>query len=86
MAGGALYRALCAASLIGTALSAPAIEVQPRATGSLDAWLAKQTPYALESVFANIGADGAKVPGAGAGIAVASPSKSEPDCKFELEG
>lgn len=82
---GTLYRVLGAASLIGAALSVTAIDVQPRATGSLDAWLAKQTPYALEGVLANIGDDGSKVPGAGKGIPVASPSKSEPDCKFKAE-
>lgn len=82
---GVLYRALGAVSIFGIALAVPTIDVQPRATGSLDEWLEKQTPYALESVLANIGDDGSKVPGAGKGIPVASPSKSEPDCKFGPE-
>ncbi|OJD26724.1 hypothetical protein ACJ73_01894 [Blastomyces percursus] len=51
----------------------------PHATGSLDAWIAKASPHALQALLANIGADGAKVKGAAAGIVVASPSKKDPD-------
>ncbi|KLJ06931.1 glucoamylase [Blastomyces silverae] len=51
----------------------------PHATGSLDAWIAKASPHALQVLLANIGADGAKVKGAAAGIVVASPSKKDPD-------
>ncbi|EEH45565.2 uncharacterized protein PADG_01715 [Paracoccidioides brasiliensis Pb18] len=53
-----------------------------KATGSLDAWIAKESPYALQALLANIGADGAKAKGAAAGIVIASPSKSDPDYFF----
>lgn len=47
---------------------------------SLDRWLEAQEQIALDGVLANIGPNGSKVEGAAAGIVVASPSKSEPDC------
>ena len=50
------------------------------ATEPLDSWLARQTPYALDGVLNNLGADGAKSIGANPGSVVASPSKAHPDC------
>lgn len=67
-------------SLAATAFALPAQDVlEPRATGSLDSWLAAESPVALQGILANIGANGAKVAGAKSGIVVASPSKSNPD-------
>ncbi|KAK4629324.1 Glucoamylase I [Fulvia fulva] len=54
-------------------------DLRPRATGSLESWLAAESPVALQRILNNIGSSGAKVPGAKAGIIVASPSKSNPD-------
>ncbi|KAK4498647.1 hypothetical protein PRZ48_009157 [Zasmidium cellare] len=66
--------------LAATALALPAQDVlEPRATGSLDSWLAAESPVALQGILANIGGNGAKVAGAKSGIVVASPSKSNPD-------
>ncbi|KAJ9376288.1 CAZyme family GH15 and CBM20 [Paecilomyces variotii] len=62
-----------------TAVVPPRAPVTPRATGSLDSWLATESPYALQGVLANIGPDGADASGASSGIVIASPSKSNPD-------
>lgn len=53
---------------------------RPLLTNPLDAWIAKESSYALQALLANIGAEGAKAKGAVAGIVVASPSKKDPDC------
>lgn len=53
-----------------------------RDEASLDAWLAAESPYALEGVLNNIGADGGKVQRASPGIVVASPSKNDPNCEY----
>lgn len=47
-------------------------------------WITKEKQIALEKVLNNIGPDGSEVAGAAAGIVVASPSKSYPDCKSSL--
>ena len=66
-----------------TALAAPApSSLEARATGSLTSWLASESPIALQGVLNNIGASGAKVPGASNGIVVASPSTNDPDYFF----
>ncbi|KAF2968955.1 hypothetical protein GQX73_g4591 [Xylaria multiplex] len=46
---------------------------------SLDAFIAKQRALSLQNVLNNIGPDGSRVPGAGAGVIVASPSTVNPD-------
>lgn len=78
-----LAQILSAVSVIQgtTAVVPPRAPVTPRATGSLDSWLATESPYALQGVLANIGPDGADASGASSGIVIASPSKSDPDCK-----
>ncbi|EME79485.1 glycoside hydrolase family 15 carbohydrate-binding module family 20 protein [Pseudocercospora fijiensis CIRAD86] len=62
----------------GTALQLPEA-LGPRATGTLESWLAAEGPIALQGILNNIGSSGSKVSGASAGIIVASPSKSNPD-------
>ncbi|KAJ9249827.1 CAZyme family GH15 and CBM20 [Paecilomyces variotii] len=76
-----LAQILSAVSVIQgtTAVVPPRAPVTPRATGSLDSWLATESPYALQGVLANIGPDGADASGASSGIVIASPSKSDPD-------
>lgn len=51
------------------------------AQSPIDDFLAKQRIISRQSILDNIGPDGAKVPGAGAGLVVASPSKKDPDCE-----
>lgn len=46
----------------------------------LGEYIADKRPDALQSVLDNIGPNGAQVPGAAAGLVVASPSKHDPDC------
>lgn len=62
------------------ALSSPE-NIQERATGSLSSWLSSENTVALQGVLNNIGASGSKASGASAGVVVASPSKSNPDCE-----
>ncbi|KAI0914778.1 carbohydrate-binding module family 20 protein [Ustulina deusta] len=50
----------------------------PRTDG-LDAFVKKQRAISLQSVLNNIGPDGSRVPGAGAGVIVASPSTVNPN-------
>lgn len=59
-----------------------AAEFALRATGSLDSWLATETPIALQGVLNNIGSSGAFTNGADEGIVIASPSMQDPDCKL----
>ena len=54
-----------------------------RVTGTLDAFIASESPLALQGVLNNIGPNGSKAPGAGSGIVAASPSTSNPDCKSQ---
>jgi hypothetical protein len=68
--------------LLGAAFALPSPEnIQERATGSLASWLSSENTVALQGVLANIGASGSKASGASAGVVVASPSKSDPNCK-----
>jgi glucoamylase len=53
-------------------------------TGTLDSWIAQESPFALEGILANIGSSGSQVSGAASGIVIASPSKSNPDCMFNI--
>lgn len=53
----------------------------PQAKG-LDAFVEKQRAISLQGVLNNIGPDGSLVPGAAAGVIVASPSTVNPNCEF----
>ncbi|KAK0630639.1 Six-hairpin glycosidase-like protein [Bombardia bombarda] len=46
---------------------------------TVDAFIATEREIALKGVLANIGPNGTKVPGAAAGIVIASPSKTDPN-------
>lgn len=48
---------------------------------SVDSFIETQTPISWRKLLCNIGDSGCAVPGAGRGVVVASPSKSNPDCK-----
>lgn len=48
---------------------------------SLDPFVTQEKSIALQGALNNIGPNGSKVPGASAGIVVASPSTVNPDCK-----
>ena len=57
-----------------------AADLVPRFTGTLDEYLAFEHPVAVQGILDNIGPDGRLVPGAQAGVVVASPSTVDPDC------
>lgn len=69
---------LAALSLFGHGLSSPS---QLRAR-DLESFIATEREIAYKGVLANIGANGARVAGAAAGIVVASPDKFDPDCEY----
>ena len=55
------------------------VHLEKRAT--VDDFIATESPIAYAGVIANIGSSGSKVSGAASGVVIASPSKSNPDCK-----
>jgi len=58
------------------AVAAPA-EIGAR---DLSSFISSERAISLQGALNNIGPDGSKVPGAGAGFVVASPSQVNPDC------
>jgi glucoamylase len=73
-----VLRALPAALLLVGAQGSPVAEKRQT---SVDDYIKNQADISIKGVLANIGADGSKAQGAAAGIVVASPSKSNPDCE-----
>lgn len=69
---------LALANLVGCGLAA-----WPQ-DADVDSFITTERGIALTGALANIGPNGAAVPGAGPGIVVASPSKKDPDCKFTI--
>ena len=68
---------LTALSLVGQGLASPS-QLRRR---DVDSYVAAEREVAYKGVLANIGANGAKVKGASAGLVVASPDKEDPDCE-----
>jgi glucoamylase len=69
------------AALLFTGAQGSPVNSQRRQT-SVDGFVKSQADISIKGVLANIGTDGSKAQGASAGIVVASPSKSNPDCKY----
>lgn len=67
---------------LSLAISSTRARYGERATGSLDSFIASESPIALQGVLNNIGPAGSKAVGVDSGLVVASPSKMDPDCKF----
>ena len=78
--------ALAASLWFQLCLSLPAdhLRLGERATGSLASFIASESPIALQGVLNNIGNTGSKAPGAWAGITIASPSTSNPNCMLPI--
>lgn len=72
-----VFQALVASLLVGDAHGSPLDTRQ----SSVDTFVTSQRSVSIQGVLANIGSDGSKAQGAAAGIVVASPSKSNPDCE-----
>ena len=49
---------------------------------SIDEFVTSQADISIKGVLANIGTDGSKAQGVPAGIVVASPSRTDPDCMY----
>jgi glucoamylase len=75
-----VLRALPAALLLVGALGSPVAPSDRRQT-SLDQYLEAESDVSIKGILANIGPDGSKAQGASAGIVVASPSRTDPDCE-----
>ena len=81
-----LISSLATAGLIGILLVSPGTTAPPETLhkrAAIDTWIATESPIALQGVLNNIGPNGSKAPGAAAGIVVASPSTTSPDCKLD---
>ena len=63
-------------------LGSSVLALQPvlRQDTGLDTWLNTEANFSRQAILNNIGADGQSVQGASAGVVIASPSKSDPDC------
>ena len=72
---------LISLNAIAGAVAHPSFPVHKRQS-DVGAFIEKQTPIAKQGVLNNIGPNGSLVEGAAAGIVVASPSKSNPDCSY----
>jgi hypothetical protein len=68
-----LFSLLCA-----RALAAPGVGLYSR---DLNSFVSSEKAIALQGALNNIGPNGSLVPGAAAGLVVASPSKVNPDCE-----
>jgi glucoamylase len=75
---------LYALGFLQIAIAWPSVEpLAARASPDpLDSWLATETSTALQGVLDNIGSGGANTAGVSSGFVIASPSKSNPDCKY----
>lgn len=73
------WTALGALALGHAVVASP--QLAPRATTSLDTWLASETTVAREGILDNIGSSGAYAASAKSGIVIASPSTDSPNCK-----
>lgn len=67
-------------SAVGLASPATGYGIKKRA--DLDSFITSESPIAYKGTLANIGPNGTGAPGASAGIVVASPSQSNPDCEL----
>lgn len=76
-------RALPAALLFSGAQASPLVGLESR-QATIDAFIQAQSTISINGVLANIGGGGNKAPGVPAGIVVASPSRSNPDCKYMM--
>lgn len=74
-----LSSSVAAACLLCSQVSAVSIDLGAR---DLDSFVSSERANALQGALNNIGPDGAAVPGAGAGLVVASPSMADPNCQF----
>lgn len=75
-----LKKLILLATSLSAAVSSPVDRRQT--SSSLDSWMSSENPVALQGVLNNIGSAGSKAQGAAPGIVVASPSKSNPNCKW----
>lgn len=70
---------LLLASLLSLASTANAVDWPQNV--DVDSFIATERGIALSGALANIGPNGTQVPGAAAGLVIASPSTVNPDCK-----
>lgn len=74
-----VLRALPAALLL---LGVNGLTVNDKRQVSIDTYITAQEAISIKGILANIGTDGSKAQGVPAGIVLASPSRSSPDCMY----
>lgn len=74
--------ARCLVALV--ALYHDGVSATPTRRNNLDIFIKTQNDVSIKGVLANIGPDGSRAQGASAGAVVASPSRTDPDCKWSL--
>lgn len=69
--------------LASSVVASPALRhrFKRQSDSDLDSFIATEGPIAYQGVLNNIGSSGSDASGASAGIVVASPSKTDPDCE-----
>lgn len=77
-----VLKALPAALLFAGTQGTPLGDLESR-QASIDAFIQSQSTISINGVLANIGG-GNKAPGVPAGILVASPSRTNPDCEWPI--
>lgn len=75
-----VLHALPATLLFTGTQATPLGDLESRQT-TIDAFIKAQTTVSVNGILANIGGGGSKAPGVSAGIVVASPSRTNPDCE-----
>ncbi len=71
-------------AVVASSLLVTASPVTDPNVSSVDSFLATEAPIAIQGILDNIGPSGKDASGASAGIVIASPSKSNPDCTYFL--
>lgn len=72
---------LTLALLVPAAVSSALHPYRRQSAGGLDGYIQSESSISLQGILNNIGTNGSAVPGASAGVVVASPSKTNPDCQ-----
>jgi glucoamylase len=70
--------------LASSVIATPALRhrIKRQSDSDVDSFIASESPIAYQGVLNNIGSAGAGASGASAGVVVASPSKTDPDCEY----
>lgn len=76
------FESLLVQGLLGSAIGlvTPTAGYSIKKRADLSSFISSEVPVAYQGTLNNIGPEGSGAPGASAGIVVASPSQTNPDC------